>query len=207
MLCAAIWLLWKWNRTRIVELTRTTVRMGRHTAEWKRASGVVIRKPGNEHYTMLKFYGTISLLSCMWRVVENVVAERRFDEAKRRALLSDCQCGSRKKRSAIDTAAIMVDRAHVAWKEDNMIRVLMMNIEAAFPSVARETLIQAMKDKKIDGELIRWTESFLSDWMVEMVIEGNLLQSHPVEAGVPQGSSVLPILLMIRMLDYESGWQ
>jgi len=52
-----------------------------------------------------------------------------------------------------------------------------------------------MKAKQIDGDLIRWTGSFISDRSVEMVIEGNVLQSHPVEAGVPQGCPVSPMLL------------
>jgi len=177
------------------------VRMGRHTGVWKRASGVVIRKPGNEDYTMLKFYGTISLLCCVWRVGENVVAELQFDEAERRALLGDSQFGGRKKRSAIDAAAIMVDRAHVTWEDDNFTGVLMMDIEAAFPCVARGRLIHAIYAKRIDGDLIRWTESFLSDRTVEMVIEGNVLQSHLLEAAIPQGSSLLPILIVIHVLE------
>jgi hypothetical protein len=90
--------------------------MGRHPAIWKCTSRVVIRKPRNEDYTKLKSYGTISLLSCMGKVVEKVVAELLCDEAESRALPSDGQFGSRKKRSAIDAAAIMVDRAHATWK-------------------------------------------------------------------------------------------
>ena len=54
-----------------------------------------------------------------------------------------------------------------------------------------------MMAKQIDGDLIRWTESFLSDRTVEMLIEGNILQSHPVEAGILQGSRVSPILFAI----------
>jgi len=72
-----------------------------------------------------------------------------------------------------------------------------MDIKAAFPSVARGRLVHAMKGKRIDGDLIRWTESLLSDRTVEMVIEGNVLQRHPVEAGIPQGSPVSPILFAI----------
>jgi len=134
----------------------------------------------------------------MGKVVEKVVAELLFDVAERRALLSDGQFGSRKKRSAIDTVAIMIDRAHWAWEEDNITGVLLMDIKAAFPSVARGRLIHAMKAKRIHGDLIRWTENFLSDRTVEVVIEGNVLQSHPVEAGVPQGSQVSPILFAIH---------
>jgi len=134
----------------------------------------------------------------MGKVVEKVVAELLSDKPERRALLSDAQFGSRKKRSAIDAAAIMVDRAHAAWNEDNITGVLQMDIKAAFPSVGRGRLIHAMKARKIDGDLIRWTESCLSERTVEMVIEGNVLQSHHVEAGVPQGSPVSLILFAIH---------
>jgi len=71
----AIWVLWKRNRTRIVGQTKAAVGTGRHPAAWKRASRVVIRKPGKEDFTKLKSYETISLLSCMGKVVEKVVAE------------------------------------------------------------------------------------------------------------------------------------
>jgi len=91
----------------------------------------------------------------MGKDVEKVVAELLSDEAERRALLSDGQFGSRKKRLAIDAAAIMVDRAHATWKEDNITGVLLMDINAAFPSVARGRLIHAMTANKIDGDLIR----------------------------------------------------
>jgi len=80
-----------------------------------RASGVVIPKPGREDYTQLKVYRYISMLSCMGKVVEKVVAELLSEKAELRVLLSDGQFGSRKGRSAIAAVAIMVDRAHAAW--------------------------------------------------------------------------------------------
>jgi hypothetical protein len=197
----AIRLLWKWDKERIVRLTRAAIRTGRHPAVWKRASGVVIRKPGKDDYTKLKAYRSISLLSCMGKVVEKVVAELLSEEAERRGLLSDGQFGSRKGRSAIDAAAIMVDRAHAAWTNGHITGVLLMDIKAAFPSVAKGRLVNLMKVRQMDGDLIRWTESFLSERAVEMIIEGNAMERHPVEAGVPQGSPVSPILFAI----YTSG--
>jgi len=44
----AKWLLWKWDKERIVRLTRLAIRTGRNPAEWKRASDMVIRMPGND---------------------------------------------------------------------------------------------------------------------------------------------------------------
>jgi len=53
----------------------------------------------------------------------------------------------------------------------------------------------------MDGDLVRWTESFLSERTVEMLIDGNAMDRHPVEAGVPQGLPVSPIPFAI----YTSG--
>jgi len=104
-------------------------------------------------------------------------------------------------RSAIDAVAIMVDRAHAAIKNRHITGVLLMDIQAAFPSVAKGRLVNLMKVSQMDGDLIRWMESFLSERMVEMIIEGNAMERHPVEAGVPQGSPVSLILFAI----YTSG--
>jgi len=198
---SAIRLLCKWDKERIVRPTKAAIRTGRHPSVWKRASGVVIRKPGKDHYTQLKAYRSISLLRCMGKVVEKVVAELLSDEAERRGLLSDGQFGSRRGRSAIDAVAIMVDRSHAAWKGGHIAGVLLMDIKAAFPSVAKGRLVNLMKVRQMDGDLIQWTESFLSEKKVEMIIEGNAMERHPVEAGVPQGSPVSPILFAI----YTSG--
>jgi hypothetical protein len=49
----------------------------------------------------------------------------------------------------------MVDRVHPIFKEDNITGVLLMDIKAAFTSVESARPINAMKAKKIDGDLIR----------------------------------------------------
>jgi len=81
----------------------------------------------------------------MGKVVQKVVAELLSDETERRGLLSDGQCGSRRGRSAIDAVAIMVDRAHAAWRDCQIAGVLLMDIKAAFPSVAKERLVNLIK--------------------------------------------------------------
>jgi hypothetical protein len=76
-----------------------------------------------------------------------------------------------------------------------------MDIKAGFRSMAKGRLVNLMKVRQMDGDLIRWTESILSERTVELIIEGNAMQRHPVEAVVPQGSPVSPILFAI----YTSG--
>jgi len=73
-----------------------------------------------------------------------------------------------------------------------------MDIKAAFPSVAKGRLANLMKVRQMDGYLIQWTESCLSERMVKMIIERNAMESHPVEAADAQGSHVSPILFAIH---------
>jgi len=159
--CGAVWQLWMWDAERIVRLTRVAICTGRHPVVWKRASPVVIHKPANDDYTKLKAYRSTSLLSCMGKVVEKVVAELLSEEAERRGLFSDGQFESREGRSAINAGAILVDQAHAAWTNGHITGMLHMDIKTAFPSVAKGRLVNLMKVRQMDGDHIRWTESFL----------------------------------------------
>jgi len=42
----------------------------------------------------------------------------------------------------------MVDRAHAAWRDGHIAGVLLMDIKAAFPSVAKGRLVNLMKAGK-----------------------------------------------------------
>ena len=58
-----------------------------------------------------------------------------------------------------------------------------------------------MRQLGIDNDLIGWTQSFLTDRKVEIVIDGHIHQEKRAETGIPQGSPVSPILFLI----YISG--
>ena len=53
----------------------------------------------------------------------------------------------------------------------------------------------------IDGYLIKWTRSFLTDRKIQLVIDGHDNKERAIETGIPQGSPVSPILFLI----YISG--
>jgi len=172
--------------------------MGRHPAGQTRASSVVIRNPGKDNYTILKAYPSISLHSWMGKVVKKVAAEPPLKEPESSGLLSDGHFGSRKGRSAIDAAAMMLDRAHVAWTSVHITGVLLMDNNVAFPRVAKGRLVNLIKVRQMDGDHIRLTESLQSASTLEMIIQGNTIERHRVKAGVPQVSPVLPIICAIN---------
>ena len=72
-----------------------------------------------------------------------------------------------------------------------------MDVKGAFDHVSKNRLIERMIDTGVDGDLIKWTKSFLTDRKVQPVIDGHNNQERSIETGIPQGSPVSPILFLI----------
>jgi hypothetical protein len=75
--------------------------------------------------------------------------------------------------------------------------LLHIDIKAAFLMVAKGRLVNLMTVRQMEGDLIKWMESFLSERNVERIIKDNAMERHPVKTGVLQGSLVSPILFAI----------
>jgi hypothetical protein len=128
-------LLWKWDKERIVRLTRAAFRTGRHPAVWRPPSGVVIRNPGNDDYPTMMAYHSRSLHSCIGKVVKKVATELLSEEVERRWLPMERHHRSWKGQSVIDAAAILFLRDHSAWTNSHLTGLLLMDIKVAFPIV------------------------------------------------------------------------
>lgn len=76
-----------------------------------------------------------------------------------------------------------------------------MDVKGAFDHVSKEQLLIQMIELGIDGDLITWTGSLLTDRKVQLVIDGHENKEREIETGIPQGSPVSPILFLI----YISG--
>ena len=71
----ALRLLWDWDSPRIVALARQCFRLGLDPPMWKAMKGIPLREPNKPDYTAVKAYRVISLLNCLWKVVEKTAAD------------------------------------------------------------------------------------------------------------------------------------
>ena len=77
----------------------------------------------------------------------------------------------------------------------------MMDVAAAFPSVARGCLLRKLRTMKVDENLVSWVDSFMRERKVVMSIDGQESEAKEVETGLPQGSPVSPVLFTAYMAD------
>ena len=84
-------------------------------------------------------------------------------------------------------------------------RCPLMDVAAAFPSVARGCLLKKMRGAGIDECLVRWMDSFMRDRRVIMSVDGQDGEPVEVTTGLPQGSPISPALFAIYIADIHEA--
>ena len=156
-----------------------------------------MEKPNKRDRTLVKSYRVISLLNCLGKVVEKLVAQKLSQFCEAEGKLHSGQMGGRRYCSSIDAAALVINKVYKTWEAKQVAGALLMDVKGAFDHVSRAKLAQRMADLGIDNDLIGWTQSFLTGRSVELVIDGFTNPKQKVETGIPQGSPVSPILFLI----------
>lgn len=180
-----------------MDLVVHSIRLRRHPRVWKVARGVPIPKPNRPSYALAK---SSSLLNCLGKVVERVVTELLCRHCEGNGTLHDRQFGARRERSAMEAVGTLVGWVEGSWKRKEITGAVCMDVAAAFPSVSRGCLLRRLTEMKVDEDIVGWAGSFMQDRRVRMVIDG-AEEEIGVTTGLPQGSSVSPIIFII----YVSG--
>lgn len=193
----AIRLLWNWDCQRILNLIQACTKLGYQPKGWKIAKGIILRKPNKPINTTPKAYRVISLLNCLGKVVEKTIATWLSSWCEDNNILHNGQFGSRRGRSTVDALAMLVDTVERAWKEKKVVGALMLDVKGAFDHVNRKRLLELLKELGLPGNIIAWVASFLTDRQACLVVDGIEGPLEDIQAGLPQGSPVSPILFII----------
>jgi hypothetical protein len=102
-----------------------------------------------------------------------------------------------KKRPAIDVVGWLMQRGEEACGMGNTAAVLLMDVQGAFPHVAKGKLIKRIEEMEFEADLVRWVESIIEERKVIMSMDGREGDSMDVETGVPKRSQVSPVLFVI----------
>lgn len=86
-------------------------------------------------------------------------------------VLHEGQMCSKRQRSGIDVVASVVGRVQESWAEKRLTEILLIDVKDAFDYVSRNFLLPTMEGMSADGDLMQWTESFMSDRREGLVID------------------------------------
>ena len=128
--------------------------VGFHSECWKESIGIVIRKLNKDDYSNPESYRLISLLNCLGKLAEKIIAERLIYFAETADLLYFDQIDSRKQKSAIDAAISVLSDIEINKHKKKLTSILFMDVKRAFPNVNKSQLLETCCNLKLSSACI-----------------------------------------------------
>ncbi|KAL1460245.1 hypothetical protein WDU94_012171 [Cyamophila willieti] len=166
---------------------------------WKVAEVIMIQKPGQKPED-LKSYRPISLLPVISKLFEKLLYKRLTCIITAKKLIPDHQFGFRSKHSTIEQVHRLVDQIEKTLEEKKVCSAVFLDVTKAFDKVWHEGLKHKLK-RFLPRKMANILSSYLSERYFRIKQEDSYSELMDINAGVPQGSVLGPVLYLLYTSD------
>jgi hypothetical protein len=150
-------------------------------------------EPGN--------YRPVSLTSVICKTMDKLVRKIIVKHMSANKLFNNKQFGFISGRSTTLQLLKVMDEWTKILDKGGKIDSVYMDFMKASDKVPHRRLLHKMHRYKISEKVIKWVESFLSNRIQKVIVNGTESKCNHITSGIPQGSDLGPILFVIYFND------
>ena len=172
-------------------------RYARHADRWRQLLVVPIFKGGEK--TSVSCWRPISVLPKLSLVFEKVIFRQLDPTIPSR--VSQTQFGFMHGRSTVTQLIIFLDSIYKAKDVNETLYAFYLVFSKAFDKVPHDIFVRKLQQIGVGGKLLKLLTNYLNNRCQSVMINNNYSDTLPITSGVPQGSILGPLLLIIFIND------
>ncbi len=144
----------------------------------------------------------------MGKLLSAVIAEQLTYYTEKYALLPPMHFGGRPARTTTDALHALTYKIKDAWRKRQVVSVLFLDIEGAFPNAVNKRLEHNLRARKVPAKIVKFIHNLLKERYTTLKFDDHISDRIALDNGIGQGDPLSMVLYQYYnadILDIPSG--